>query len=175
MVRDRFMRISSNLHFSSNEDERARTDKAWKQQPVCDALAQRFQRGYILPAMKAYVTIPIKLQPYKSLSKRYAPQMGDKALYALLLIYCILHSRAPPRAYIFLAPMFAIVCLRANFLVMLYTQQGDVDVVPDVRSGLAAVVRNLREVSGRLVLELALRDSLAPIIITPRCLWQCKC
>ncbi|ETP22318.1 hypothetical protein F441_04342 [Phytophthora nicotianae CJ01A1] len=54
MVCDRFMHISRNLHFSSNSDERARTDKAWKLRPVIDALQARFQSGYIPPAIMAF-------------------------------------------------------------------------------------------------------------------------
>ncbi|POM68681.1 Hypothetical protein PHPALM_15126 [Phytophthora palmivora] len=55
MVRDRFMHISRNVHFSSNTDESARTNKAWKLRPVCDALVRRFQHGYIPPATKEFM------------------------------------------------------------------------------------------------------------------------
>ncbi|ETN12604.1 hypothetical protein PPTG_08704 [Phytophthora nicotianae INRA-310] len=54
MVCDRFMHITRNLHFSSNSDERARTEKAWKLRPVIDALQARFQSGYIPPAIMAF-------------------------------------------------------------------------------------------------------------------------
>ncbi|GMF23564.1 unnamed protein product [Phytophthora fragariaefolia] len=54
MVRDRFMHLSRNLHFSSNASERVKLDRAWKLRPVIDALTERFQRGYIPPPTMAF-------------------------------------------------------------------------------------------------------------------------
>ncbi|GMF40305.1 unnamed protein product [Phytophthora fragariaefolia] len=54
MVRDRFMHLSKNLHFSSNASERAKVDRAWKLRPVIDALTKRFQRSYIPPPTMAF-------------------------------------------------------------------------------------------------------------------------
>ncbi|GMF35348.1 unnamed protein product [Phytophthora fragariaefolia] len=54
MTRDRFMHLSRNLHFSSNSDERAKKDRAWKLRPVIDLLQSRFQRGYTPPPTMAF-------------------------------------------------------------------------------------------------------------------------
>uniref|UniRef100_H3H3G5 CCHC-type domain-containing protein n=1 Tax=Phytophthora ramorum TaxID=164328 RepID=H3H3G5_PHYRM len=54
MVRDRFMHISRNLHFSCNDDERAAKDRAWKLRPVIDALKDRFAAGFMPPATMAF-------------------------------------------------------------------------------------------------------------------------
>ncbi|POM73875.1 Hypothetical protein PHPALM_9235 [Phytophthora palmivora] len=40
---------------TTDEDERERTNKAWKLRPVCDALVRRFQHGYIPPATKEFM------------------------------------------------------------------------------------------------------------------------
>jgi hypothetical protein len=49
MPRGRFMHLSRNLHFSSNSDDRAKKDRAWKLRPVIDSLQSRFQNGYTPP------------------------------------------------------------------------------------------------------------------------------
>ncbi|POM70805.1 Hypothetical protein PHPALM_12708, partial [Phytophthora palmivora] len=54
MPRDRFMKISRNLHFSSNLDPRAKTDRAWKIRNVVHVLQRTFRRGYIPPAELAF-------------------------------------------------------------------------------------------------------------------------
>ncbi|OWY94081.1 hypothetical protein PHMEG_00036291, partial [Phytophthora megakarya] len=54
MARDRFMHISRNLHFSSNEDPRAAKDRAWKLRPVINALQDRFAADYMPPAIMAF-------------------------------------------------------------------------------------------------------------------------
>ncbi|ETP37457.1 hypothetical protein F442_14729 [Phytophthora nicotianae P10297] len=54
MTRDRFMHISRNLHFSSNGDPRAATDRSRKLRPVVDALQDRFAAGYTPPAVMAF-------------------------------------------------------------------------------------------------------------------------
>lgn len=75
MVRDRFMHISRNLHFSSNSDARAQLDKAWKLRPVIDALTQRFQRGYIPPPAMAFDEAML---PSRSRFNRMRVFMKDK-------------------------------------------------------------------------------------------------
>ncbi|POM72710.1 LOW QUALITY PROTEIN: Hypothetical protein PHPALM_10538 [Phytophthora palmivora] len=54
MPRDRFMEISRNLHFSSNLDPRAKTDRAWKIRKVVHVLQRTFRRGYTPPAELAF-------------------------------------------------------------------------------------------------------------------------
>ncbi|POM69871.1 Hypothetical protein PHPALM_13801 [Phytophthora palmivora] len=49
MPRDRFLEISRNLHFSSNLDPRAKTDRTWKIREVVHVLQHTFRRGYIPP------------------------------------------------------------------------------------------------------------------------------
>uniref|UniRef100_H3GJM0 PiggyBac transposable element-derived protein domain-containing protein n=1 Tax=Phytophthora ramorum TaxID=164328 RepID=H3GJM0_PHYRM len=54
MKRDRFDHISRNLHFSSNGDDRAVTDRAWKLRPVIDVLQDTFQRSFTPPPVMAF-------------------------------------------------------------------------------------------------------------------------
>ncbi|GMF27017.1 unnamed protein product [Phytophthora fragariaefolia] len=54
MTRDRFMHLSRNLHFSSNDAPEASTDRAWKLRPVIDPLQARFKSGYVAPPVMAF-------------------------------------------------------------------------------------------------------------------------
>ncbi|GMF50498.1 unnamed protein product [Phytophthora fragariaefolia] len=54
MTRDRFAHVSRNLHFSSNTDPRAATDRAWKLRPVIEALQETFRAGYMPPPVMAF-------------------------------------------------------------------------------------------------------------------------
>ncbi|POM60518.1 LOW QUALITY PROTEIN: hypothetical protein PHPALM_30617 [Phytophthora palmivora] len=54
MKRDRFMHISRNLHFSSNSDQRAKSDRAWKLRPLIDSLQATFQSGYKPPPVMSF-------------------------------------------------------------------------------------------------------------------------
>lgn len=54
LVRDRFMYIAQNLHFSSNSDPRAKTDRAWKIRPVVDHLQTRFVADYTPPGLLSF-------------------------------------------------------------------------------------------------------------------------
>ena len=47
MTRDRFEKIQSNLHFTDNEDDRAKNDKLWKIRPVVDVFSAEFKKVYI--------------------------------------------------------------------------------------------------------------------------------
>lgn len=75
MSRDRFMHISRNLHFSSNNDPRAATDRAWKLRPVVDALQQQFKAGYIPPPVMAFDEAML---PSRSTFNRMRVYMKDK-------------------------------------------------------------------------------------------------
>ncbi|OWZ01073.1 hypothetical protein PHMEG_00027612, partial [Phytophthora megakarya] len=54
MTRDRFMHISRNLRFNSNENPRAAKYRAWKLRPLIDALQNRFAAGYTPPNIMAF-------------------------------------------------------------------------------------------------------------------------
>ncbi|GMF53712.1 unnamed protein product [Phytophthora fragariaefolia] len=54
MTRDHFAHVSQNLHFSSNTDPRAATDRAWKLRPVSEALQETFRAGYMPPPFMAF-------------------------------------------------------------------------------------------------------------------------
>ncbi|GMF37790.1 unnamed protein product [Phytophthora fragariaefolia] len=54
LSRDRFMEISRNLHFDSNSNVRAQTDRAWKIRKVVEVLQRTFARGYIAPSHLAF-------------------------------------------------------------------------------------------------------------------------
>lgn len=75
MTRDHFMHISRNLHFSSNENPRASTDRAWKLRPVIDALQSRFKSGYIPPPVMAFDEVML---PFRSSFNRVRVYMKDK-------------------------------------------------------------------------------------------------
>ncbi|KAE9339958.1 hypothetical protein PR003_g10746 [Phytophthora rubi] len=48
MARDRFKDITRFLHFSNNQDELAKIDRAWKLRPVLATVERTFPAGYIL-------------------------------------------------------------------------------------------------------------------------------
>ncbi|OWZ05090.1 hypothetical protein PHMEG_00022888 [Phytophthora megakarya] len=75
MARDRFMHVSRNLHFSSNRDSRAATDRAWKLRPVIDALQHRFATGFIPPAIMAFDEAML---PSRSTFNRMRVYLKDK-------------------------------------------------------------------------------------------------
>ncbi|OWZ07268.1 hypothetical protein PHMEG_00020361 [Phytophthora megakarya] len=75
MARHRFMHLSRNLHFSRNDDVRARTDRAWKLRPIIDALQDRFTAGYIPPAIMAFDEAML---PPRSTFNRMRVYMKDK-------------------------------------------------------------------------------------------------
>ena len=54
MSRDRFESIRSHLHFSDNEDPRAKDDRYWKIRPVMELLDERFRTVYV-PTQKVCV------------------------------------------------------------------------------------------------------------------------
>ncbi|OWZ06389.1 LOW QUALITY PROTEIN: hypothetical protein PHMEG_00021361, partial [Phytophthora megakarya] len=75
MARHRFMHLSRNLHFSRNDDVRARTDRALKLRPIIDALQDRFTAGYIPPAIMAFDEAML---PSRSTFHRMRVHMKDK-------------------------------------------------------------------------------------------------
>ena len=54
MSRDRFQQIRSYLHFSNNEDPKAKDDTHWKIWPVIDTLSVRFKAMYT-PSQKVCI------------------------------------------------------------------------------------------------------------------------
>ncbi|KAF1779199.1 PiggyBac transposable element-derived protein [Phytophthora cactorum] len=82
MSRDRFAHTSRNLHFSSNANPCAVTDRAWKLRPVIQSLQERFQA--MLPSwssfnrMRAYM----KDKPHKWGTKLFTLNCSNSA-------YCI--------------------------------------------------------------------------------------
>ncbi|OWZ06038.1 LOW QUALITY PROTEIN: hypothetical protein PHMEG_00021763 [Phytophthora megakarya] len=90
MARDRFMHISRNLHFSSNENPRAAKDRAWKLRPVQD----RFAAGYTLPAIMAFDECNLPSRSTFNRMRVYiaqAPQMGHEAVHVVLLTDGLMH------------------------------------------------------------------------------------
>ncbi|ETO85715.1 hypothetical protein F444_00650 [Phytophthora nicotianae P1976] len=129
MVRDRFMHISRNLHFSSNSDERARTDKAWKLRPVIDALQARFQSGYIPPAVMAFDEAML---PSRSSFNKMRVYMKDKPRKWGTKLFMLCCSTT---AY----------CIRFEVYLGKQAQESQ---PTDYKSGPAAVTRNLEHVFG---------------------------
>ncbi|POM73207.1 Hypothetical protein PHPALM_9965 [Phytophthora palmivora] len=132
LSRDRFMEISRNLHFNSNGDPRAQMDRAWKIRKVVEVLQRTFFRGYIAPAHLAFdeavfpsrssfnkMRVYLKDKPHKWGTKLFM-------LCSAVTAYCI---------------RFEVYCGKK--------QHASDAHKPDMKSGPAAVVRNLLEVFGR--------------------------
>ncbi|GMF20522.1 unnamed protein product [Phytophthora fragariaefolia] len=75
MTRDRFMHLSRNLHFSSNDAPEASTDRAWKLRPVIDPLQARFKSEYVAPPVMAFDEAML---PSRSSFNRMRVYMKDK-------------------------------------------------------------------------------------------------
>ncbi|KAG1689608.1 hypothetical protein DVH05_028512 [Phytophthora capsici] len=132
MTRDRFMHISRNLHFSSNADPRAVSDRAWKLRPVIDTLQERFKSGYRPPPVMAFDEAML---PSRSSFNRMRVYMKDKPHKwgTKLFMLCCSSSAYCIR--------FEVYCGKK--------QTGASTAGTDAKSGPAAVVRNLKEVFGR--------------------------
>jgi hypothetical protein len=50
IARDRFMQVARDLHFNSNNDPRARTDRAWKIRAVVSCLQKTFRQNFVPPS-----------------------------------------------------------------------------------------------------------------------------
>ncbi|ETI30034.1 hypothetical protein F443_22847 [Phytophthora nicotianae P1569] len=131
MKRDRFDHISRNLHFSSNSDRRATTDRAWKLRPVIDVLQETFQHNFIPPAVMAFdeAMLP-SMSPFNKMRvfMRDKPHRWGTKLFMLCCsssAYCI---------------RFEVYCGKK--------EMSDGTTPPDTKSGPAAVVRNLHHVFG---------------------------
>ncbi|KAG1709489.1 hypothetical protein DVH05_028647 [Phytophthora capsici] len=131
MPRDRFMHISRNLHFSSNSDPRATSDRAWKLRPVIDSLQERFKLGYNPPPVMVFDEAML---PSRSSFNRMRVYMKDKPHKWGTKLFMLCCSST---AY----------CIR--FEVYCGKKQTGVNVAStDTKSGPAAVIRNLIEVFG---------------------------
>ncbi|POM71749.1 Hypothetical protein PHPALM_11638 [Phytophthora palmivora] len=131
LVNSWFMRLSRNLRFSDNTDQRALIDRAWKIRSVIAALQQQFQLGYTPPPTMAFDEAMLSSQ---SSFNRMRVFMKDKPhrwgtklfmLCCSTIAYCI---------------RFEVYCGKQEL-----PQRG---VLSDYNSGPAAVMRNLREVIG---------------------------
>ncbi|POM62521.1 hypothetical protein PHPALM_28318 [Phytophthora palmivora] len=132
IVRDRFMHLSRNLHFSSNCDDRAKTDRACKLRPVINALQYRFQRGYIPPPAMAFDEAML---PFRSSFNRMRVFMKDKPHKWGTKLFMLCCSTT---AY----------CIRFEVYCGKQEQPNASGSLTDYGSGPAAVIRNLREVFG---------------------------
>ncbi|KAJ8578589.1 hypothetical protein ON010_g617 [Phytophthora cinnamomi] len=120
LVRDRFMHLSCNLHFSSNHSVCAASDRAWKLRPVIDALQDRFSAGFIPPAVMAFDEAML---PSRSTFNHMLVYMKDK-----------------PHKW---GTKLFMLCLYCD-----KKESGGVSSSTDYKLGPAAVVRNLRDVFG---------------------------
>ena len=75
MTRDRFMHLLRNLHFSSNGDSRAQTDRGWKIRPVIQTLQSTFKNGYSVPPI---ISFDEAMLPSRSSFNRTRVYMKDK-------------------------------------------------------------------------------------------------
>jgi hypothetical protein len=128
MGRDRFFEITHNLHFSNNSDMRARTDRAWKIRPVVNVLLKTFQKGFSVPSWLSFDEgILPSFSPFNK-TRTYMKGKPHKWGTKLFITCCAQTSY----------------CLR--FEVYCGKKQDMINNnATDERSGLAAVVRNLKE------------------------------
>ena len=75
MPRDRFMEIARDLHFNSNSDPRAATDRAWKIRSIVDTLQATFRMGYVPPPQLSFDEAML---PSRSSFNRMRVYMKDK-------------------------------------------------------------------------------------------------
>ncbi|POM76007.1 LOW QUALITY PROTEIN: Hypothetical protein PHPALM_6802 [Phytophthora palmivora] len=130
MPRDRFMEISRNLHFSSNLDPRAKTDRAWKIRKVVHVLQRTFRRGYTPPAELAFDEAML---PSRSSFNTTRVYMKDKPCKwgTELFMLCSAHTA------------YCISYDTRQFYVGKKQHTSDTKSI-DKKSGPAAVVRNLK-------------------------------
>ncbi|POM64840.1 Hypothetical protein PHPALM_19588 [Phytophthora palmivora] len=127
--RDRFMEISRNLHFNSNGDPRAQTDRAWKIRKVVEVLQRTFFRGYISPA---HLVFDEAVLPSRSSFNKMRVYLKDKP-----------HKWG--------TKLFMLWSAVTSFEVYCGMKQHASDThKPDTKCGPAAVVRNLLEVLGEM-------------------------
>ncbi|OWZ13779.1 hypothetical protein PHMEG_00012845 [Phytophthora megakarya] len=128
---DRFMDISRNLHFNSNQDPRAKTDRARKIRSVVTVLQETFLKPFVPPAELLFNKAML---PSRSSYNRTRVYMKDKPYkWGIKLFMCALLS-----AFRKSANGFKVYCGQKQHI----AETG----VIDMKSGPAAVVRNLRAV-----------------------------
>uniref|UniRef100_H3H5X0 PiggyBac transposable element-derived protein domain-containing protein n=1 Tax=Phytophthora ramorum TaxID=164328 RepID=H3H5X0_PHYRM len=129
--RDRFEEVSRNLHFNPNDDPRAFTDRAWKIRKLVEVLQKTFARGYVAPSHLAFDEAVL---PSRSSFNKMRVYLKDKPhrwgtklfmLCSAVTAYCI---------------HFEVYCGKKEHASDAHPQ--------DMKSGPAAVVRNLLAVFG---------------------------
>lgn len=75
LSRDRFMQLTQNLHFTSNQDPRAKTDRVWKIRSVVNVLQQTFVQYFNPPAELSFDEAML---PNRSSFNRTRVYMKDK-------------------------------------------------------------------------------------------------
>ena len=101
MPRQRFREILRFLHFSDNEDPRAKQDRAWKIRPVIETLQERFATGMTLGKWIAFdemvipsrssrngIRIYLKNKPHKYGTKLFAVCCGKTKYCSRIDVYC---------------------------------------------------------------------------------------
>uniref|UniRef100_H3H5R1 PiggyBac transposable element-derived protein domain-containing protein n=1 Tax=Phytophthora ramorum TaxID=164328 RepID=H3H5R1_PHYRM len=137
MVRDRFMHVSRNLHFSCNDDERAAKDRAWKLRPVIDALQDRFTAGFMPPATMAFDEAMLPSRSTFNKMRVYLKDKPHKWGTKLFMLCC------STTAY----------CIRFFEVYCGKKERGDQGRSTDFKSGPAAVVRNQQHIPGMRLLR----------------------
>ncbi|POM68297.1 LOW QUALITY PROTEIN: Hypothetical protein PHPALM_15560, partial [Phytophthora palmivora] len=127
----RFMEISRILHFNPYSDPRASTDRAWKIRKIVEVLQRTFSRGYERPSQLAFdeAVLPSR----SSFNKMYVylkdkPHKWGTKLFMLCSAVTAYYIR------------FEVYCSKKQHASDAHKQ--------DMKSGPAAVVRNLLEVFG---------------------------
>ncbi|OWZ16488.1 LOW QUALITY PROTEIN: hypothetical protein PHMEG_0009714 [Phytophthora megakarya] len=156
LSRDRFLEISRNLHFNSNKNPRAQTDRAWKIRKVVEVLQRTFARGYVAPSELSFDEAVL---PSRSSFNKMRVYMKDKPhkwgtklfiLCSTVTAYCI--------RYVFGYVVY-IRCIMLFIVTEACSSKLNINSFEvycgkkqqhktDMKSGPAEVVRNLLEVFG---------------------------
>ena len=95
MSRDKFELIRSHLHFTDNEDARAKTDRYWKIRPVLDILDERFRTVYV-PSQKVCIDESLLLYRGRHSGVQFIP--SKRARYGLK-VFKLCESDGPCTGY----------------------------------------------------------------------------
>lgn len=99
--RQRFREITRYLHFSDNQHQNAKTDRAWKIRPVVEALQQTFLKGLdvgrwvafdemVIPSRSSRngIRVYLKNKPHKYGTKLFAVCCGESSYCVRMEVYC---------------------------------------------------------------------------------------
>jgi len=108
LPRARFDAIMQSLHFTDNEDERAKTDRAWKVRSVVETLQTTFRRGYTTPPVLSFdegvLPSRSRYNPTRQYLKDKPHKWGTKLFVTCCAVsaYCLRYVHACLLAFFFI-------------------------------------------------------------------------